>query len=63
MFKKLAFRIAKGYILKKVDEGEFRIKIAKAISDKIDIPGVKEKQEYRLSLALVDCISDLIKGL
>ena len=50
-------------MLKKVEGGEFRIKIAKAISDKIDIPGVKEKQEYRLSLALVDCISDLIKGL
>lgn len=55
--------MARNYLLKKLDDGEFRTKIAKTISDKIDIPKVQEKHEYRLSLAIVDAVVDYVKGL
>lgn len=61
MFKRLAFRMARGYILSKLEDPEFKAYIVKFINSKINIPRLNEKQERNLFVAIVNSCCEYFK--
>jgi hypothetical protein len=51
----------KSYLLKKLEDEEFKKAIAEAINKRVDVPKLSEKTEFRLIRALVEAVVEYIK--
>ena len=63
MFAKIALKICRGYILRKIDTESFRGSVADSINEKVDLPKLDEKEEKALFLAIVTALIALLKKL
>ena len=64
MFKKLMFKMTKSvvisYALGKIKTKKFKKNFVKKINDKVDIPGLNEKQEKQIFDAVVITIAKVL---
>ena len=63
IFKKLGLKLVKSFLLKKIQDDEFREKLATVINKKVDVPKLTEKQEQKLIKALIDAVCVYINAL
>ena len=63
MIARLALKFCRGYILKRIDTEEFKLAVAKAVNDKVDLPKLNEQEEGALFLAVVTALIALLKKL
>ena len=63
MIARLALKLCRGYILKRIDTEEFKLAVAKAVNDKVDLPKLNEQEEGALFFAVVTALIALLKKL
>ena len=61
IFKRLAFKMAKGYILDKIQSKDFKAHLIRFIVHRIDIPRLTIVQERNLYAAIIDAICAFLK--